>query len=287
MTSPSISYEGLLEHRRPEQQRSYDVAKVQLYGVGVGLGLDPLDPQHLQYLRDDNPKVLPAFAAVAAFDVEFKLELGVDWSKLIHASQRLRINQPLPPQADFAMRSRIHSAFDKPSIDATLLVARTEMLLGGEVIAELEGISLARDFRVRGAPSGSPEALPVAPERKPDTSVLTPTSAQVAFVYRLLGGRSLIHCDPEAAKTQGFERPIMHGLSTWGHACHAVVRGACDGDPDRLRAFAANFTAPVYPGETLRTDIWVDGDAIRFTTCAQERDVVVLGNGSAELASAV
>lgn len=281
MNTLPFDYDALMAHARPEQQRAYDVTKVQLYGVGVGLGLDPLDGAQLQYLRDDNPKILPSFATVAAFDVELKLQLGVDWSKLIHASQRLTMHQPLPPVAEFTMRSKIHAAFDKPSINSTLLVSRTEMLIDGERVAELEAVSLARDFRVNGAPLGSPEALPVPPSRDADSCVFTPTSPQVALVYRLLGGRSLIHSDPEVARAQGFEGPIMHGLSTWGHACYAVVSGACAGDPDQLLSFAANFTAPTYPGETLCTQLWFEEEGVHFTTRSTERDVVVLGNGFA------
>ena len=109
------------------------------------------------------------------------------------------------------------------------------------------------------------------------------TAPQVALIYRLLGGRSLIHFDPEEARAQGFDGPIMHGLSTYGHACHAVLQGACEYDVARLRAFGAEFSAPAYPGDNLETSLWIDGGAIAFETRVPERDALVLANGHARL----
>jgi acyl dehydratase len=276
----------VLKHRSTGVPYAYGVDKLQLYGVGVGLGADHLDERQLRFLRDEKPLVLPSFATVAAWDVGFTLELGMDWSKLIHASQRVVLPGPLPPAASIVADSHVSAAFDKPNINATLLVVNTDVRLAdsGQLLAQLESVSLARDFRVKGAPEGRPSALPSPPAREPDGEVVLQTSAQVALVYRLLGGRSLIHFDPDVARAQGFEGPIMHGLSTFGHACHAVVRGACAYDPSKVRLFAANFAGPSYPGETLLTRMWKDDSRVFFETTAAETGRAVLGRGYAELA---
>lgn len=278
-----LTYDHIMQHRRTGARHEYDVDKVQLYGVGVGLGFDPTDVRQLAFLRDENPSVLPSFASVAVFDVGFKLALGIDWSKLIHAAERLRLARPLPPAGAIVTDTRIDAVFDKPARNATLLVSKTSMHLAdtGEYLGELEGTSLARDFRVAGAPEGRPDAPPAIPDRGPDLVVELPTSPQVALVYRMLGGRSLIHFDPEVAKAQGFARPIMHGLSTWGHACHAIVGNVLGYEPERLNAFGASFSAPVYPGETLVVRVWLDTDTVLFEAYAKERERRVLANGFA------
>lgn len=281
----TLNYDTAMQHRRTGKRHTYDVDKVQLYGVGVGLGADPTDTRQLAFLRDEGPRVLPSFASVAVFDVDFKLSLGIDWSKLIHASERVELAGNLPPSGTIVTDTRLEAVYDKPARNATLLVSTTTMhdARTGDLLGQLKGTSLARDFRIAGAPEGAPQALPAPPSREPDRFVDMPTSPQVALIYRLLGGRSLIHFDPDVARAQGFDGPIMHGLSTWGHACHGLVASVLDYDVDRLKSFAANFTAPVYPGETLRLSIWREADAVFFDAYAVERDRKVLGGGVAEL----
>lgn len=278
----AIDYAQVLARRRHGKRSNYDQDRVMLYALGVGLGNDPLDDRQLDYVYEKRLKVLPSFATVAAWDIGFTLELGVEWSKLIHAAQRLTLHQPLPTEAEIRCDTRTSAAFAKKR--GTLLVNETKLYhhRTNTLLADLESVSLARDFVVTGAPEGSPPQDPAPPNREPDVVVDLPTSPQVALIYRLLGGRSAIHCDPSDARTQGFDGPIMHGLSTWGHACHAVIKGICDYESERLRSFAARFSAPVYPGETLRTRIWHGGNNdIQFETRALGRDVIVLANGSA------
>ena len=276
-------YKHVLAHRQQGRLHQYDVTKVQLYGVGVGLGADPTDERQLRFLRDDDPQVLPSFAAVAAFNVDFQLQLGIDWSKLIHASQQVQLVRPLPSAGEIVADSQITEVYDKPARNASLLVTETTLRLAdtGDALGTLRSTSLARDFRVDGAPTGAPVGLPPPPSREADTEIQIKTSPQVALVYRLLGGRSLIHFDPQVARAQGFQQPIMHGLSTWGHACHGVVATALDYQPERMRSFAANFSAPMYPGETLQLRMWIEREQVLFEGYAAERAQKVLGNGVA------
>ena len=279
-------YSEVLAHQSLAQVHDYDCARVQLYSVGIGLGWDHENARQLAFMRDESPLVMPSFATVAAWNIDFTLALGVDWSKLLHASQRMTMYAPLPSAATLKADYRIKEVFDKPSRNATLIVTSTELrdAQSNELLAQLEGISLARDFRINGAPQGSPQRLPRAPDRAPDAIVDAPTSPQVALIYRLLGGRSQIHFDPTVARQQGFDGPIMHGLSTWGHICHVVLAQSCDYDVGAMRSFAADFSAPVYPGETLRTRLWYGEKCVWFVTRAVQRDVTVLSNGYATLA---
>ena len=278
-----LSYEQVLAYAQHGSVHAYDTAKLQLYGVGVGLGSDPTDARQLEFLRDDDPQVLPSFATVAAFDVGFQLQLGIDWSKLLHASQYVRLHQPLPSAGELIADTQVEAVYDKPARNASLLVTSTKLRLAGsdELLGEMRSISLARDFRVPGAPAGAPEALPTPPVHAPDLETHVSTSPQVALIYRLLGGRSLIHFDPQVAQAQGFRQPIMHGLSTWGHACHGIVAEVLKYDATRMSSFAANFSAPMYPGETLHLRMWLAPGQVHFEGYAAERGQKVLGNGVA------
>jgi acyl dehydratase len=279
----SVSYHELTHNFHAEERRSYDQAKVQLYALGVGLGMNPRDEDQLAFVRDENLTVLPSFATVAAWDVAHTRELGMEWAKLIHVSQRLHLSAPLPPAAQIIVSMRCKAAFDKPDRNATLLVNEVRMMDANEgtELAHLENTYLARDFRIADAPTGKPDALPAPPTPAPDLEIEIPTSPQAALIYRLLGGRAPIHIDPRIARAEGFSGPIMHGLSTFGHICHAILKGACDYQADRLRSLAADFRAPVYPGETLSTRLWFDGETIHFETRVRERDVIVIANGLA------
>lgn len=278
-----LTHEQVLAHAQHGRVHVYDTAKLQLYGVGVGLGLDPTHSRQLEFLRDDDPQILPSFATVAAFDVGFQLQLGIDWSKLVHASQYMRLHQPLPSAGELTADTHIEAVYDKPARNASLLVTSTKLRLVGsdELLCEMRSLSLARDFRVAGAPTGAPQALPAPPARAPDLETHMPTSPQVALIYRLLGGRSLIHFDPQVAHAQGFQQPIMHGLSTWGHACHAVVAEVLQYDAVRMSSFGANFSAPMYPGETLHLRMWLAPGQVQFEGYAAERGQKVLANGAA------
>jgi acyl dehydratase len=123
------------------------------------------------------------------------------------------------------------------------------------------------------------------PDRKPDTTVDIPTSTQAALLYRMNGDYNPLHADPALAKKAGFESPILHGLATYGIAARAVLKAFDVKDAARLKSIGLRFSAPVYPGETIRTDIWKDDDIISFRASVAERDVTVLNNGRAVIDS--
>lgn len=136
-----------------------------------------------------------------------------------------------------------------------------------------------------GQPSDAPpEALQPTPgDRAPDHVDEQQIRPEAALLYRLLADRNPLHADPAIARKAGFERPILHGLASYGLACRAVVRHCAGDDPARLRSFELRFAAPVYPGDTLRTELWQEGDTVRFRARVVERDQVVLSHGRAVL----
>jgi acyl dehydratase len=113
----------------------------------------------------------------------------------------------------------------------------------------------------------------------PDVICDLPTLPQQALLYRLSGDFNPLHASPNIAKNAGFKAPILHGLCTFGIMTHALVKTCCDYDPNRFKRMRLRFSAPVYPGETIRTEIWRDGNEIAFRCRSLEQDKVVINNG--------
>ena len=280
--------QDLRDHKRIGKPHAYDRQQAILYALGIGMGMDPLDERQLRFVLEDDLLVFPTFATVAAWDIEFLLELGIGWSKLIHLAQSMEIFYPFPPEAQLLSDRRILDAVEKPKQNATILTSEALVREAGtdRTLARLVKTTIARDFRVADAPTGGPRSHVNRPDREPDHVVTLKTSPQVALIYRQLGGRAKIHSTPADAREQGFEGPIMHGLSTWGHVCHVLLRAVADYDVNRLRQFSAGFAAPVYPGEELTTALWVDGNDVFFETRVAARDKLVLSDGKAVLSPA-
>ena len=129
----------------------------------------------------------------------------------------------------------------------------------------------------------APPARPATPDTPPDTVFEWKTRPEAALVYRLSGDYNPLHADPKVATAAGFKAPILHGLCSFGVTGWALVSAVCGGDASRLRSIGTRFAAPVYPGETLRVEIWRHGDAVQFRTRVVERDIVVLSHGTATL----
>ena len=153
----------------------------------------------------------------------------------------------------------------------------------GDELATVEQVSFCRGD---GGFSGPARVQPPAhrlPDRAPDLACMLPTSPQAALIYRLSGDLNPLHADPEVARAAGFSGPILHGLATFGVAGHALLKSVANNAPEALRSMSARFTSPVYPGETLLTEMWADPDHVSFRVTAAERQTVAIDNGFAEL----
>lgn len=281
-----LDHQKLTALKLKPHTRYYDVKDTMLYAIGLGIGADPLDESELCFVTHKRLKALPTLATVLSFDDGWARAAQLDFTKIVHGEQRLRLMRPLDVEGEIAIASRIKDVFDKGAGRGALIVTETSIADAGtwEPIGTLESVVFVRGEGGFGGPEGGPTPLPSVPTRAPDHVVDRPTRPNQAILYRLSGDWNPLHSDPEFARRAGFERPILHGLCTYGNAAFSIVKTVAGGEPARLTEFAARFTQPVTPGETIRTEIWREKDGVRFQSRVLERDVVVLGNGAAKVA---
>jgi len=271
---------------------SYTRRDTILYALGVGIGGNPLDAGELRFVYEKNLSAVPTMAAVLGTPGFWWRDpkTGADWVKLVHGEQHVRLFRPLPPEGTIIARNKVLSLTDKGPGKGAIAVIRREIFDQGgeEQIAESTQVTFLRGdggfSEVCGVSDRGPEALPAAPERAPDIQVDLPILEQAALIYRLSGDYNVLHVDPEVARAAGFHRPILHGLCTFGMAAHAVLRECCNYNAACLRRFSVRFTSPVFPGETLRFQLWKEGGGrVRLRASVDARNVVVLNNGLIEL----
>jgi acyl dehydratase len=263
-----------------------------LYALGIGLGADPLDASQLPFVYEKNLRAVPSMVAVLGGPgTAWRAEgMGVDWVKLVHGEQRIRLFRPLPIAATLTATNKVVSLTDKgPGKGAVMAIERVIHEKGhGEPLASTTQIAFLRGDGGFSATSGvsdaGPDALPAVPDGKPDIELTLTSLPQSALIYRLSGDYNPLHCDPDVARAAGFTRPILHGLCTFGMAAHAVLKACCGYDPTRVRSIAMRFTAPVYPGESVVFQIWRAGtQKLHLRARVAAREVVVLNGGLIEL----
>ena len=260
-----------------------------LYALGLGVGLDPLDESDLPFVDERRLKVEPTLANVMGYPGFWMREprFGLDFEKTVHGEHAIRLHRPLPSEARVVGTSRITGVADKGAGKGALVFVEREITdaASGELLATVRQTVFCRgDGGFGGTHGAVPEALAATPEREPDAAIDVPTSPQGALIYRLSGDFNPLHFDPEAARRAGFARPILHGLATFGIAGHALVKALCPGAPEKLVAMGGRFSAPVYPGETVRLEAWHDGGGhASFRARVAARDVVVMSHGFAEV----
>jgi acyl dehydratase len=273
-------------------EQTYTHRDTILYALGLGLGQDPLDPGQLRHVYEDGLQALPTMAVVLGSAGFFAKDprTGIDWVRLLHGEQELELHAPLPAAATVHGLTRITRLVDKGAGKGALMYSEraiTDASTGAR-LATSRSVSFMRGdggFSAAGQPSDEPPpARPATPERAPDTVFEWRIRPEAALVYRLSGDYNPLHADPAVARAAGFERPILHGLCTFGVTGWAIVRALADGDGARLKSIGARFSAPVYPGETLRVELWRGEAGLQFRTRVVERDLVVLSHGTAVLA---
>lgn len=277
----------------PEIEHRYDGRDCVLYALGVGVGLDPMDEDELAYVDETRLRVQPTMANVLGYPGFWMRDpaYGLDWQRTVHGEHAVRLHRPLPTAGHVRGTSRITGLVDKGAGRGALIHVEREIrdVASGDLLATVAQTVFCRGDGGFGTdPAGEAPARPPhrLPDRDPDAVIELPTSPQTALIYRLSGDLNPLHASPAAARAAGFERPILHGLATFGFAGRALVRGLCGGQPARLRAMGGRFSSPVFPGETLRIELWRPDDGGRgsFRTRVAGRDAVVMDNGFVEVA---
>lgn len=283
----AIDPQRLLNWPFEELEHTYTAKDTILYALGLGLGSDPLDENQLRFVYEENLQALPTMAVVLGYP-GFWLknpETGADWTRVLHGEQGLQVFKPLPASGTVLGRTRVTDLIDKGEGKGAILYLERDIIdkATGELLCKVTGSSFLRGDGGFGGKSGPTPKTHQVPERAPDITLALPTLPQAALIYRLSGDYNPLHADPKVATGAGFKAPILHGLCTYGVVGRALIQAVGDSDPTRLRRMDVRFTSPVYPGETVVTEIWrEDGGAVSFRARVQGRDVVVINNGYAE-----
>ena len=301
-----INYQQLKNWVFPEIEHTYTTDDSIRYALALGVGSDPMNEQELRFVNDtvaSTPIAMPTMAVVLGFPGSWMQNpaTGIDFPQIVHGEELVVLHKALPVAGTVVARHTITRIVDKgPGRGATVTY---EKLLfdkaSGDKLATVTHTTFARGnggFSVHdGITDASLPPPAKVPEREPDQLVDVPTLPQQALMYRLCADRNPLHSEPAVAVAAGFARPILHGLCTYGVASRAILRHCCDYQPERFKSLFARFSAPVFPGETIRVEMYREKTeestggstghtAVQFRAIAIERGKVVLDAGRAEIA---
>jgi acyl dehydratase len=290
-----FDYHELMHWPFPERVHTYTEKDAMLYALSLGFCADPLDPAQLQFVYEKNLRAVPTMAVILATPGFWIADpgTGIDSLSVLHGEQSLILHQPLPAAATVIGRSRVTSISDKGEGKGALVAFETRLSeqSSDKLLATVSQVYFCRGnggYSAQGQPSDEiASLLPTMPIMSSGTADIVcdlPTRHEMALIYRLSGDMNPLHADPAVAQAAGFPRPILHGLATFGVAGHAILKTCCHYDAARLKVINARFCAPVFPGETIRTEIWRRGIDVFFRARVLERDIVVLNNGHARIA---
>lgn len=274
---------------------AYDEREAMLYALAAGAGRDPLDPCDLRYVYEKDLQVLPSMAASLCAPGPWARDprTGIDIVRVVHGEQDIVVHEPLPARAELHARAQVTAILDKGvGKGAVVEVTRDLLDQGGTRYVTQRHRSFCRGdggfSQSHGQSLGRLEALPSVPEREADEELEWPICPRAALFYRLLGDFNPLHVDPAFAREAGYPKPILHGLCMYGMATQVVLRHRGDNDARRLRRLAVRFSAPAFPGETLRFRLWYTATelghpAVHLQARVDARDVLVLDRGWFEL----
>ncbi len=280
----ALNYDRIMAYRPADIAVDYGPRDCILYALGIGLGMDPLDPGQLKFVYERGLEAFPTMAAVLGWPGRMTdPAFGLDETMVVAAELKVTLARPLAPADALVSRPRIKEVIDRgPGGPAIVLATRELLARDGTPVACVESNLLARKHGGFGGRVTTLPEPPAIPDGPPTRICDLPTPPNLALLYRLTGDENPLHADPQRANAAGFPRPILHGAATFGIAAHAILR-QLDYRADRLASISARFSRPVFPGETIRTELWSEPARISFQCRAVGRDEIVLANGLATL----
>jgi acyl dehydratase len=257
-------------------QFSYEERDTMLYALGIGA-------KELEFIFERGLKAIPTFAVIPAFPALMGLSAAVEINPvmILHGEQGFRISKEIPTSGTLTTSGKVTGVYDKGK-GALVTIESTTKDAGGDVVFTNTSGIFIRGAGGFGGERG-PEAGNVAPERAPDKSVGMPTLDIQAAIYRLSGDRNPLHIDPAFAKMAGYDRPILHGLCSFGHAGRAVLQEYCGNDTSRFVGMSVRFSGVVYPGDTIITDMWDEGGGKVILQSRTQDGRTVISNAAAEV----
>jgi acyl dehydratase len=225
---------------------------------------------------DRAQRVLPTFATVVGGGGPPRASLGsFDPAMLVHGEQSIELFGPIPAEATVRTTSEVTGIYDKGSGALVVTTSTSVDAHSGEPRFTATSSLFVRGEGGFGGERGPSSGAAPLPDRQPDDVVTYTTRPDQALLYRLSGDRNPLHSDPVFAKRAGFDRPILHGLCTYGFTGRALLHTVCGSDPARFRAMSGRFSRPTFPGDALTISMWADGDGVRFRTDNQDGATVI------------
>lgn len=268
-------YDELLSFEFPEFRQTYSERDTILYALGVGAGRDPLDEGELRLVYEKELVAIPSMAVTLAYPGFWyrDLEPGLDFVRTLHGSEHFKIHRPLPVSGSVVARPKIVAIHDKGEGRGSLVVSRRDIFDSGtgDLLATVSQTAFCRgDGGLGGPVVPAPEAREI-PNEAADLVIDLPIMPQAAMIYRLSGDYNPLHVDPDFARSAGFQRPVLHGLATYGNICRELMRLS---DTDSIIEMDCRFTGPVFPGEKLSLHVWQTGKTALFRSFVGERRVI-------------
>jgi acyl dehydratase len=262
---------------------SWDDDDVILYHLGVGAGVPPTEPSELRYAYEGELWVLPTYATIPQFPIMMSMGVApgfdINPAMILHGEHEIVLHNTIPTSGTVTQTGRVTEVLDKGKGALVIIEVLSMLEKTGRPLFTNRASIFIRGEGGFGGDSGPPSADPT-PAGAPDHVVESPTLPQQALLYRMASGdKNPLHADPGFAAFAGFDRPILHGLCTYGMVCKAAIDHAVEAGPGAVESFRARFSGVVFPGETLVTSVWEKRDHLIVAASTKERDSRVLTNG--------
>lgn len=285
----SLNYDLIKNWDIPQASQEYTRKDVILYALGVGAATEnPLSPEDLKYVYERKLEALPTYASLLGGQSGWMADpkAGINLNQVLHGEQFLTMHKALPPEGRVVGIDTVDEIYDKGADKGAVLYMTRKILDAdsGELIATSGwSVFMRGNGGFGGTATGQPVPYPVPLGEAPHAVLDLVTRPEQAALYRMSGDDNPLHIDPKVAARAGFDKPILHGMCSYGIAGRAILKLRCGSDAARLRKLNLRFASPVFPGETLRTEVWdVAPGKVAFRVRVLERDVIALNNGYAE-----